>query len=216
VLYHRRGSAGSRLTAADVSVMAECVRGARWLHLTGITPALSTSARDAVEGALDLARQGRATVSLDINLRRKLWSEGEARSALRALAARADVVFGDPDELAVVAGGTDAPLRLLEAGAGTVVVKLGQQGAALYGSTGIPLSEPALPVTSIIDPVGAGDGFCAGFIAARLEGHDDRTTLRWANASGAAVISVEGDMDGLPTLSELHHLLAQTGLDTVR
>jgi 2-dehydro-3-deoxygluconokinase len=66
-----------------------------------------------------------------------------------------------------------------------------------------------------IDPVGAGDAFCAGFIAARLEGHEDEEALRWGAACGAAAVSVEGDIDGLPSRAELGRLL-EAGGDTVR
>jgi 2-dehydro-3-deoxygluconokinase len=90
VVYARRDSAGSRLSVADVDRAATggAFEGARWLHLTGITPALSASARAATERAVELARAAGATVSLDLNLRRRLWSDEAAAPVLRALAAR--------------------------------------------------------------------------------------------------------------------------------
>lgn len=115
------------------------------------------------------------------HLRRKLWSEEQAAAILRALAARVDVVIGDDEELAVVAGGGDAPTRLLEAGAQTVVVKLGPRGAELHDDRGGVTSAPGLVVPAIVDPVGAGDAFCAGFIAARPDHLDDRTALLCGN-----------------------------------
>lgn len=216
VEYYRLGSAGSRLSPTDVEARADSIRTARWLHLTGITPALSATARAAVERAVGLAREGDATVSLDVNLRRKLWADDEASSVLWPLASQVDVVFGDPDELAVLAGGTNAPNRLSEAGVGTVVVKLGVDGAELHDAAAPLLVEPALPVLQVVDEVGAGDAFCAGFIAARLEGLDHRTALGWANACGAAVVSVEGDIDGLPSRAEVVRLLAGAGRNTIR
>ena len=106
VVYARRGSAGSRLSPADVDRAASggAFEDARWLHLTGITPALSEHARAATDRAIDLARNAGATVSLDLNLRRRLWSDEDAAPVLRDLAGRVDVLFGSPDELAVVAG----------------------------------------------------------------------------------------------------------------
>jgi len=216
VVYHRRGSAGSRLSPVDVDAVADLVRSARWLHLTGITPALSPTAQAAVERAFGLAREGDGVISLDVNLRRKLWADDEARMELWPLASRVDVVLGDVDELTVIAGGDDAPGRLLEAGVRTVVVKLGAGGARIHDETGAALAVSALTVADVVDPVGAGDAFCAGFIAARLEGLDYQTCLRWANACGAAVVSVPGDMDGLPTRAELERLLADPGRDTLR
>jgi 2-dehydro-3-deoxygluconokinase len=216
VLYHRRGSAGGRLDPSDLEAMADVVRRARWLHLTGITPALSDTARAAAERALELARDGDATVSLDINLRRKLWTDEEAGAVLWSLASRVDVVIGGPDELAVVAGGTDPHERLLSAGVRTVVVKMGAAGAAIHEHTGTSLVVPALAVARVVDPVGAGDAFCAGYIAARLEGRDDQAALRRANACAAAVISVAGDLDGLPSPSDVERLVADANLVTLR
>ncbi len=106
VIYVRSGSAGARLSVEDVDRAAEagCFRGARWLHLSGITPAISDSARAATVRAAELARAAGLTISLDLNLRRRLWSDEAAGPVLRRLAGSADVVLGSPDELAVVAG----------------------------------------------------------------------------------------------------------------
>ncbi|HSL77781.1 MAG TPA: sugar kinase [Candidatus Limnocylindrales bacterium] len=223
VVYHRAGSAGSRLTAEDVErVNADgFFAEARWLHLTGITPALSSSARAATEHAMELARGAGATVSLDINLRRRLWSEDEAEPVLRELASRADVVLGSADELALLAG-MDAdrdPEQLAGAvtrlGPPTVVAKLAADGALGLEAGGTPVREPAFPVPMVVDPVGAGDAFCAGFIAGRLDGADLATALRMGNACGALAVVVSGDQAGLPDRAELDRFLAG-GPDTIR
>ena len=133
VVYARQGSAGSRLSAADVDRAAAggAFESARWLHLTGITSALSEDARAASERAIDLARAAGATVSFDLNLRRRLWSDVTAAPVLRALAGRVDVLFGSPDELAVVTGlrQDDDPATLARAvvdlGPAVAVAKLG-------------------------------------------------------------------------------------------
>ena len=70
-------------------------------------------------------------------------------------------------------------------------------------------------MTGAIDPVGAGDAFCAGFIAARLDGGDTETALRWGNACAAACIAVEGDAEAFPSRPELMGMLAG-GPDTLR
>ncbi len=106
VVYARTGSAGSRVSPDDVRrAQTHGVFGeGRWLHLTGITPALSDTAMAAVECAIDVAKESKMTVSFDVNLRRRLWSDDVAGPVLRPLAARSDVVLGSPDELAVVTG----------------------------------------------------------------------------------------------------------------
>jgi 2-dehydro-3-deoxygluconokinase len=223
VVYARTGSAGSRLSVIDVDRAAAdgVFAGARWLHLTGITPALSATAHDAVRQALELARTVGLTVSFDVNLRRRLWSDAEAAPVVRALAERVDVVLGSPDELAILTGvGTgdaDALARaVLALGPSVAVVKLGADGALGLERGGVPVRSPAVPVPAALDPVGAGDGFCAGFIAARLDGADLATALRTGNACGAAAVAAVGDLAGLPDTAELARLLADAGPDTIR
>ena len=98
VVYARSGSAGSRLDADDVerAAAAGIFEGTRWLHLTGITPALSAGARAATETAIRIARTQGATISLDLNLRRRLWSDAEAAPVLAALAGRWTSSSGAP------------------------------------------------------------------------------------------------------------------------
>jgi len=95
VAYYRQGSAASRLSPSDID--ATYVVGAKVLHLTGITPALSASCREATFAAAEVARAAGVRVVLDPNMRRKLWSDDEARATLRDLAARADVVLPGAD-----------------------------------------------------------------------------------------------------------------------
>lgn len=223
VVYARTGSAGSRLTPDDVQRAASdgLFDLGHWLHFTGITPALSETAGVAVGLALDLAHQAGMTISFDVNLRRRLWSDEAAAPILRPLAERSNVVFGSSDELAVLTGTTETdPVALaaavLDLGPGTAVVKLGADGALGQERGEEPVASPAFPTPVVVDPVGAGDGFCAGFIAARLEGEDLAAALRIANACGAAAVAAVGDLAGLPTSLELGRLLADDGRDTIR
>jgi len=218
VLYARRGSAGARLSVDDVVRAADAgvLSDARWLHLSGITPALSESAQAATFRAAELARAAGLTISLDLNLRRRLWTDEVAGPVLRRLAAGADVVLGSPDELAVLAGQPpDAGLvelaqAVLAIGPTMVVLKLGADGALLASTDapGSPIPRPAVPLPVVIDPVGAGDAFCAGFIAARLEDLQLERALDYANACGAAAAASLGDQTGLPDRDELVALLA--------
>jgi 2-dehydro-3-deoxygluconokinase len=224
VVYHRTGSAGSRLSPDDVErvVDAGVFEDARWLHLTGITPALSETARAASFRARDHAREARLTISLDVNLRRRLWSDDAAAPVLRELLAGVDVVLGSPDELAVLGGGAaeddpaDLVARLGNLGPTVVIAKLGADGALGWDSAGAIVRIPAIPVSNVVDTVGAGDAFCAGFIAGRLDGVDLGTALAMANACGALAVASVGDQAGLPDRAELGRLLAAGGPDTLR
>ena len=228
VLYYRRDSAGSRLSAADIDAAAGAFADARWVHVTGITPALSAGACSAVERAIALGRDTGATISLDINLRRRLWSDEAAAPVLRDLAARVDVLFGSADELAVLTGrpiDDDDPAQLaratLELGPSVAVAKLGVGGSVGVGRGATePVHREAVSLTAVVDPVGAGDAFCAGFIAARLEGRDLAEALDDGNACGAAVASALGDQGGLPDRAAVdvirRSVLGGGGPDTVR
>jgi 2-dehydro-3-deoxygluconokinase len=230
VVYWRRGSAGSRLSAQDVRAAEGLFGDMRWLHVTGVTPALSPTAAAAVDAAIDRARLGGATVSLDLNIRRQLWSEEDAAKGLAAIAARCDVVLGGLEEVALTAGrvttlaagGAVDPETAAEAmlglGPRSVVVKLGPDGALEQLRRGGAVSsfrQPGLP-TRVVDPVGAGDAFTAGYIAAALDGQAPDEILRVANACGAAAVAVLGDQAGLPTRAELERLLDPDAPDTLR
>jgi 2-dehydro-3-deoxygluconokinase len=197
--YHRAGSAGSRLSPADLPG-AE-IEAASILHVTGITPALSDSARSAVFQAVETARAAGVTVSIDVNYRGKLWSRFDAAPVLRDLVSRADVVFAGPEEAALFIGSAPALEALAALGPTEVIVKDGPRGctALIDGSR---FAVPALPV-QVVDPVGAGDAFVAGYLADRLAGAKPEQRLTTAIAAGAFAVTVPGDCEGLPTRADL-------------
>lgn len=208
VYYYRRGSAASRLSPADLD--EDYFAGARWLHLTGITPALSESCRAAVEVALNLARRHGLKVSFDPNLRLKLWPLELARRVLVPLMGRADVVLGGHEELCLLLEKTTpeaAAEALLAAGVGIVAVKLGGEGA-LVMTADFRDRVPAFPVDRVVDPVGAGDAFDAGFVAGLLLGRSLVEATRLGNACGALMVAVTGDYEALPTLAEAEAFMA--------
>ncbi len=216
VLYHRAGSAGSQLSPDDVGAGARLFERARWLHVTGITPALSLTCREAVSAAFELAAAHGLIVSLDLNIRRKLWSEEQAASVLRELVPRSDVVFAAPDEAAVVTGdaASDSPevlgASLVSLGTRVAVMKLAEEGALEVRRGEPTIHREALRVPQVVDAVGAGDAFAAGYIAATLEGVDAVAVLDLANACGASAIASIGDLTGLPTRAEAERVLASS------
>lgn len=201
VTYYRQGLAGSRLTPDDVD--ADLVGGARILHLTGITPALGATARAATHHAVDLARAAGVPVSFDLNYRAALWSAEEAAAEYREILARCDLVFAGEDELELLDRhrGSVETAKEIAAGGAEVVVKQGEQGAVAVTAEAV-VSAPAVPVAAI-DPVGAGDAFVAGYLAALLDGDDVDTRLAQGCACGAFAVSVLGDWEGLPSRADL-------------
>lgn len=203
VYYYRAGSAASRLGAGDLS--AEQFSGAKVVHLTGITPALGPGCAAACRKAIELARQAGALVSFDPNFRPRLWSAEAARAALLPLMRQADLLLmGHEDARAVL--GVDDPLEALQAAAAlgprVVVLKQAEQGA-LALADGEVTRAPAFPVERVLDPVGAGDGFNAGFIAGQLRGLALADCLALGARVGAAAVQVEGDYQGYPYAREI-------------
>ncbi|HST83115.1 MAG TPA: sugar kinase [Kineosporiaceae bacterium] len=205
VHYRRAGCAGAGLTAADV--VSAVTQGARILHVTGITPALGDGPADAVRYAVEAARAAGAIVCLDVNHRPKLWGRAQAAATLRPLTAVAHVLVASEDELPVVADGKDEAAQaraLLDLGVREVVVKRGARGASTYTDVG-RYDEPAR-VVPVVDTVGAGDAFTAGYLSAILDGLPVEDRLRRGVTLGAAVVAGHGDWEWLPTRAELDQI----------
>ncbi|MDD9381436.1 sugar kinase [Streptomyces sp. ZAF1911] len=215
VHYHRAGSAGSRLKACALE-RAFTAAPPKILHLTGITPALSRSARSACTLALRLAAEHSALVCLDVNFRSRLWSSEEAAEVLRGWVPSVDVLIASDDELPLClpAEGPGDPAaqakELLALGVGEVVVKLGAAGARAYGDDGSVVHAPARPVRAV-DTVGAGDAFVAGYLSAFLDGATAEARLDRAVTTGAFAVASRGDWEGAPTRAELGLLSAPAG-----
>ncbi|MGY0056493.1 sugar kinase [Streptomyces sp. LZ34] len=186
-------------------IAEETVARAALLHITGITPALSDSAAEAVRHAVGLARRHGLTVSFDVNYRAKLWSRESAGKQLLDLVRGCDVVFAGREEATLFVPDDDDPLALATAltrlGPAQAVIKLGADGCAAVVD-GERLCVPAVPVDAV-DPVGAGDAFVAGYLAELLRGVPARARLETAVTTGAFACTVSGDWEGMPTRSEL-------------
>ncbi|MDB5085985.1 MAG: phosphomethylpyrimidine kinase family protein [Bacilli bacterium] len=208
VYYYRRGSAASQMNPEDFPV--EMLKDARLLHVTGITPALSQGCRDTVQTAMRSAREQGLTVSFDPNLRRKLWSEDEAKRTLLSMISLCDIFLPGVEEGEFLFGTADVQeiARLsLRHGARIVVVKRGAEGSSVFTSSE-EYHVPGFPVAAVIDTVGAGDGFAAGFLSSWLDQLPLAECLRRANAIGAMATQYYGDWEGLPRTAELEAFLS--------
>lgn len=208
VVYYRHGSAASHMAPNPED--DAYLRGARHLHVTGIPPALSESARAYTAHAIAQARTAGITISFDPNLRPSLWRNAEEmRRVLNALACQADWVFPGLAE-GVTLTGFDDPERIahfyLDRGVQLVAVKLEARGARLFTAT----RQYALPAfaVQVVDTVGAGDGFAVGVISGMLDGLDLPGCLERGNAIGALAVTVQGDQEGLPTREALVRFLS--------
>lgn len=207
--YFRKGSAASHLSVADAPSAGgrATAFAARHLHLTGITPALSPTARELVFHLAQQARAAGASISFDPNLRPRLWPSPLAMAeCLNALAACSDTVMPGLAEGRQLTGRQtpeDIAAFYLDQGAQQVVVKLGPEGAYFAQRDGASGIAPGLPVERVVDTVGAGDGFAVGVISGLFDGLPLSQAAARGNAIGARVVQFPGDAQGLPTREEL-------------
>jgi 2-dehydro-3-deoxygluconokinase len=210
VHYRRSDSAAGNLSPDDMAVALQ--RGARILHVSGITPALGEgAARATLEAARQVRRDG-GTVCLDVNFRSKLWQPAEAAAVLRQLLPHLDILIASVDELCIMADGAteDAQVsELLGAGIREVAVKRGDRGATAHTSE-TQVSKPALRVP-VVDPIGAGDAFCAGYLSGLLDDLPLSDRVARAVALGAAAVASSGDWEGLPTRADLSQIADDSG-----
>lgn len=204
VSYHRRGSAGGALEPADVP--RHRIAGAAFLHVTGITPMLSDSAREATLAAVDSARSHDVAISFDPNIRLKLAPMTAWVAALQPFLDCALLLAGEQEARALCGGSDSEAIRSLHrSGARTVVIKLGADGAVV-SSGGVAEHVEAFP-TAETDPVGAGDSFAAGYLSAVLQGSTPRQAARRAAAVAALSVQGRGDWTAAPTAAECERFL---------
>ncbi|SDJ26570.1 sugar kinase [Natribacillus halophilus] len=221
VYYYRVGSAASRLSPDDLG--GELFSGGNVLHLTGITPFLSESCDQAVDHAIEKAREQGLLVSFDPNLRFKLmtsYGEERARERIRTLAAKSDLFLPGLDEAEWLYDGLRDEQRIAARaqrdGAKDIVIKNGSSHsfyADRYGKEGRVASYA---VEQVVDPIGAGDGFAAGVVSGWLEGASFEEAVRLGSAVGALVVSSPGDIEGLPTRAEVEAFTGKTTTDVSR
>jgi 2-dehydro-3-deoxygluconokinase len=200
VYYYRSGSAASALSAADYNRVA--IRGRRLVHLSGITAALSPTADGLLQRAVVDRDQGGPLVSFDVNYRPSLWPVDVAGPRLLALARASDVVFVGRDEASVLWGTDDPPsVRSLLHGVPHLVVKDAEHGATYFGEVGARF-VPSLTV-DVIEPVGAGDAFAAGFLSGLLRGWEPSASLRLGHVMAAYSMQDVSDVPELPDPAEI-------------
>jgi 2-dehydro-3-deoxygluconokinase len=201
VYYYRLGSAAS--TMHTDAFESGYLGGATFVHLTGITPALSEECRAFVLWAAREARASGALVSFDVNYRSKLWGTQDARAFVEEILPDVYLLFAGDEEARALWGRDDEALvrELAREGPKEIVLKRGSAGS-LALIEGKALEHQAFAVAQV-DPVGAGDAFAAGYLAGHLWDLPAEDRLRAANAMGALSVATLGDYEGLPDEDEL-------------
>ncbi|HLI12324.1 MAG TPA: sugar kinase [Alphaproteobacteria bacterium] len=208
--YYRAGSAASRVTPADVSAAA--IAGARILHLSGISQAISESAAATAAEAIAQARAHGVKVSYDPNLRLKLWPLARARAVIDATVALADIVLPSLEDARTLTGreGADEILdHYLGLGAPLVALKLGREGC-LIGTAQARRRLPGHRVQTV-DATGAGDAFVGAFLARLAMGDNPLAAAAYANAAAALSTTGYGAVAPIPSRAAVERLLAEAG-----
>jgi 2-dehydro-3-deoxygluconokinase len=237
VLYDRASSAMSRVTPGSIDWPA-VFDGARWFHVSGITPALSESAAKVSAESLVAAKKAGLTVSYDLNYRSKLWSGETARAVQEPLMENVDILMTTEEDTRVVFGmGAEATgghehvdaesyaqvalalARRFEFQAVAVTLRenprvLLNNWSAIVAAGGKVYHAPRYEV-EVVDRIGAGDAFSAGLIVSRLENQGWEDAIRFATATSALKHSIPGDFC-LVTRSEVEQLLRGASLRVSR
>ena len=232
VIYDRAHSAMSELDPRAVP-WREILDGSAWFHTTGITAALGANAAECTRAALSAAREAGATVSVDLNYRRKLWSEAEAQRVMRPLMPFVDLVIANEEDLQTVLGVAVAQVDVTKGrfdsdaygvAAKSVVARYGVKrvaitlresisasdngwSALLYDAAAETLHRGPRHVVRLVDRIGGGDSFAAGLIYALLDGQSPDAALRFAIAASALKQTIPGDFNRV-SVAEVERLAA--------
>lgn len=204
--YRRTGSAASLMRADDLPLDLVC--DTQYLHVSGISQAISESATDAVMYAVTTARAGGVRIAYDPNVRLKLWSLARARSVVGATIPLADCFLPGIDDMRLICE-RDDPDSILDwchaHGAANVVLKLGARGAIV--STGGTRTVIAPFTVDAVDATGAGDCFDGSLLARLVAGDGLAAAARHASAAAALATAGYGAVAPLPTLDAVRAML---------
>jgi 2-dehydro-3-deoxygluconokinase len=206
--YYRAGSAASRMRPADVPVGS--IERAKYLHVSGISQAISASACDAVAHAIERARAAGVKVTYDPNLRLKLWDLPRAKAVICATAAVCDHFLPSLDDVRTLSGFSDPEVIhdwCLALGAGTVTLKIGAEGVI----TGDRAKRQRIPGNKVncVDATGAGDCFDGAFVARLAAGDSIFDAARYANAAAALTTTGYTAIAPIPRPAAVRELLAR-------
>ncbi len=204
IFYYRRNSAAAALRGESFNDL-----NPKYLFVTGITPALSDSNRKLTFEIVERYQKAGTKVVFDPNMRFRLWDADAARIVFLELAKRCDILVPSLIEAQILTGTKEQEAMLdglQKIGPSQVILKAGKLGA-WYADGGQHGFCPSFPTTEI-DPVGAGDAFCAGLISALLDGRSLPEAVTRGAALGALCVSTFGDYHGLPDRATLEAFIA--------
>jgi 2-dehydro-3-deoxygluconokinase len=220
VIYDRARSSISEIEPGTID-WSRVFDGAAWFHTTGITPALGDKAVAATREAIGAAKKAGAKISVDLNFRKKLWSEAQAQNVMRPLMREVDLVIANEEDIQSVLGlevpNTDVTsghlnLEGYQAVAGRLSEEFGPPLVAITLRESISASDNGWSAAlwdngtrtfvrsqrydvRLVDRVGGGDSFAAGMIFGLTSGRSPEDTLRFAVAASALKQTIPGDFN---------------------
>ena len=197
--YARTGSAASKLAPGDIDM--DAVADAQFVHASGITQAISTSARSATLAMFKEARKMGVTTAFDANFRPRLWTFSEAQTALAEILPLTDYFFPSFEDAVALSGSSDHDEILRWAhrlGAQVVVLKLGAEGVKISQGEGADVMHMASFPVDTVDATGAGDCFVGSVIARMAMGDLMLDAVRYANAAAALTTTEFGAITAIP------------------
>jgi 2-dehydro-3-deoxygluconokinase len=230
VLYDRAHSAFA-LAAPDTIDWSAALAGADWLHVSGVTPAVSADGAEAALRAVKAARAAGVKVSYDANFRAKLWEArgGDPKPTLDALFAEADVVFAEARDIALLTGERPSDngqaahiafarypkLQRIAYTERKIVSADHHELSARMHTRGANLRARTHTMTGIVDRIGGGDAFAAGLLHGLISGYADEKTLDFALAAACLKHYIAGDFN-LSTVADVDFYLSESGSDVRR
>ena len=233
IVYDRFHSSFSTLSPEEYN-WEEILKDAQWFHFTGITPAISESAAHACLMAAQTANKLGITVSADINYRRNLWQYGKTvQEVMPALIECCDLIVcgkGDASDIMGInpltekAGFVSVCKQIQEKfpRVKTIInTKRGQESASVNTITGNCwngtelIKSKTLEVRDIVDRIGGGDAFIAGFIYGKIMEKDDQNALEFAVAASALKHTIVGDAN-LVTVAEIEEVVRGEAIGRIK
>ncbi|WP_227937143.1 sugar kinase [Alkalihalobacillus deserti] len=201
--YYRSNS--PTLTLSPDSIKSTYFESAKLLHITGVFPAIDEKNIEIIHTAISEAKKQNMLISFDPNIRLKLWTKERAKEVLLQFLPHVDILLTGLDEAKLLLG-TNQPKEIIneckKLGISYTAIKLGDKGAIGYHDGKYIEVAPIVP-KKVVDTVGAGDGFDAGFVYGVLNNWPLERTLKFANVIGSIVVSIKGDNEGLPYLEDV-------------
>jgi 2-dehydro-3-deoxygluconokinase len=201
--YYRENSPILSLTPEDIP--EDYIKNTKILHISGVFSSIHPKNEEIIHHALILAKKHQVLVSLDPNIRLKMWSKEKAKEVLTNYLPYVDILLTGEEEAYLLFGTKDSN-QIIDIcktyGIETIAIKKGEKGATAYHK-GEYLDTPAYQPIKVVDTVGAGDGFDTGFLYGLLNNLTLERTLQISNMIGSMVVSVSGDNEGLPYLDEV-------------